>query len=172
MSQLREALENRLTESYQVYYDVEKTPDEGSLKVRCAYHARQSQYVLVKKAEIWAAENHEYLYLHSMPQLTCADVERISEAVFTEGLTLVRPHKEHMYTYLTAIILCDEAEPDAVKLLQKVKKRREFKLSLHGWMELRIAVVDLSTAEISTNRPARDLVKGLRPFVDTVLKSI
>ena len=84
----------------------------------------------------------------------------------------IRPHKEHMYTYLTAQILCDQADPEALELLKKVKKRREFKLSLHGWMELRIAAVELSTGEIATNRCARDLVKGLRPFVDTVRKSI
>lgn len=172
LSQQREALEKRLTDSYRAYFDVEPIEDDSTLKVRCAYHSRSSQYVLVKKAELWAAENHEYLYLHSLPQLTCGEVERIVNDVLEDGMPRIHPHKEHMYTYLTALILCDQADPDAIAFLKKVKKRREFKLSLHGWMELRIATVDCSTGEIATNRCARDMVKSLRPFVDTVLKSI
>lgn len=172
MSQLREALEKRLLESYRAYFDVEAVDSGASLKARCAYHSRASQYVLVKKAELWAAENHEYLYLHSLDQLTVEEVERIVEEVLSDGMPRIQPHSEHMYTYLTAVVLCGRAEPDAVALVKKVKKRREFKLSLHGWMELRIAAVDCSTGEISTNRSARDLNKSLRPLVDTVLKSI
>lgn len=172
MSQLREALVQRLIDSYQAYFDVETFQGEQSLKARCAYHSRAAQYVLVKKAELWAAENHEYLYLHALPVLSRGELERIIEAVLDDGMPRIRPHKEHMYTYLTAMIVCDRADPDALELLKKTKKRREFKLSLHGWMELRIAAVDISTGEISTNRCARDLKKSLRPIVDTVLKSI
>lgn len=172
MSQLREMLEKQMLDSYQAYFDVEPVDDGSSLKALCAYHSRQSQYVLVKKAELWAAESHEYVYLHSLSQLTAGDVERIAGQVLEDGMPRIRPHAQHMYTYLTAVILCDQAEPDALTRLEKVKKRREFKLSLHGWMELRIAAVECSTGEISTNRCARDLRKGLRPIVDTVLKSI
>ena len=172
LSERREALEKRLCESYRAYFDVEMVEDDPSLKARCAYHFRESQYVLVKNAELWAAENHEYLYLHSLDKLDAAAVERVVQAVLEDGTPRVKPHAEHRFTYLTAMILCDQAAPDALEMLKKVKKRREFKLSLHGWMELRIAAVDLSTGEISTNRCARDLSKSLRPFVDTVLKSI
>ena len=172
MSQEREALQQRLMDSYRAYYDVEPVDDGSTLQALGAYHSRQAQYVLVKKAELWAAEGHEYIYLHSLPRLTAGEVERIVQQVLEDGMPRIRPHKEHMYTYLTAQILCDQADPEALELLKKVKKRREFKLSLHGWMELRIAAVELSTGEIATNRCARDLVKGLRPFVDTVRKSI
>ncbi len=172
VSQLRDALVERLIESYRAYFDVETLPGGLSLKARCAYHSRASQYVLVKTAELWAAENHEYLYLHSLPVLTGQEVERIVGDVLADGMPRIKPHKEHMYTYLTAIVVYDGAEPGALEALTKVKKRREFKLSLHGWMELRIAAVDTSTGEISTNRCARDLKKSLRPIVDVAIKSI
>mgnify|MGYP000031323742 CR=1 FL=1 len=70
-----------------------------------------------------------------------------------------------MYTYLTALVLCDEADEQALRALTKKKHRREFKLSLHGWMEFRIAAVDLSTGDIATNRSGKDLGKSLSGLV-------
>ena len=55
MQQLRQQLEKAAVQSYRAYYDVEELPEGGLLKARCAYHSRSAQYVLVKKAELWAA---------------------------------------------------------------------------------------------------------------------
>lgn len=59
--------------------------------------------------------------------------------------------------------------PDALAQLQKLKKHRDFKLSLHGWMEFRIAAVDLSTGEITTNRAGRAFGKDLKRMVERVI---
>lgn len=172
MSQLREMLEQRLLDGYRAYYDVEPMDDGSSLKALCAYHSRDAQYVLSKKAQLWAAENHEYLYLFSLPRLDAAGAGQIFERALEDGMPRIRPHSQHMCTYLTAVVLCDSAAPDALELVKKMKKHQDFKLSLHGWMEFRIAVADLSAKEIAANRCARDLARGLRPFVDSVTKII
>ena len=82
-----------------------------------------------------------------------------------DGMPRIRPHSQHMCTYLSAVVLCDQADPDALAQLQKLKKHRDFKLSLHGWMEFRIAAVDLSTGDIATNRSGKDLGKSLSGLV-------
>ena len=69
MSQLRQAVVERLKSVYTTYYDVTPVEDGSGLKALCAYHLRDSQYVLFKKAELWAAESHEYLYLWSLDAL-------------------------------------------------------------------------------------------------------
>ena len=76
-----------------------------------------------------------------------------------------------MYTYLTAVALYDSADPDALAQLKKLKKRREFKLSLHGWMEFRIAAVDLSNGEITVNRAGKALAKDLRRLTDRIISA-
>jgi hypothetical protein len=167
-----QAVAAALERAYAAYYDIEPVDDGTPLRAVCAYHMRDSQYVLVKSAELWAAESHEYLYLWTPDRLDLPTLEKIFQRVLDDGEPRVRPHAQHMYTYLTAVVLYDSADPEALAQLKKLKKRREFKLSLHGWMELRIAAVDLSADVISTNRCARDLIKSLRPFVDTVLKSV
>ena len=88
------------------------------------------------------------------------------------GTPLVKPHAQHMYTYLTALVLCDEADEQALRALTKKRHRREFKLSLHGWMEFRIAAVDLSTGEITTNRAGKPFGKDLKRWWNVSLQTI
>lgn len=169
MTQPRQEMVERLKEVYAAYYDIEAVDDGSALKALCAYHMRDSQYVLVKKAELWAAESHEYLYLWSLDRLDVPAVEEICRRVLSDGEPRVKPHSQHMYTYLTAVVLCDSACPEALAQLKKLKKRREFKLSLHGWMEFRIAAVDLSTGEITANRSGKAMVKDLKRLVERVV---
>lgn len=165
MTSLRSALEQRLLKAFSPHYDIDSIDDGSSLKAACAFHSRDSQYVLSKKVELWAAEHHEYLYLFSLPRLDEAAVEEICQKTLELGAPQVKPHAQHMYTYLTAVVLCDQADEQALHVLQKKKHRREFKLSLHGWMEFRIAAVDLSTGDIATNRSGKDLGKSLSGLV-------
>ena len=169
MSQLSEVVLETLKRAYTAYYDVEEIDDGTALKARCDYHIRDSQYVLVKKAELWAAESHEYLYLWDAGELSAGGVEEIFSRTLADGEPRVRPHSQHMYTYLTAVVLYESAGPSALERLKKLKKRREFKLSLHGWMEFRIAAVDLSTGEITVNRAGRALVKDLKRLTDRAI---
>ena len=171
MSQLSEVVLETLKRAYTAYYDVEEIDDGTALKARCDYHIRDSQYVLVKKAELWAAESHEYLYLWDAGELSAGGVEEIFSRTLADGEPRVRPHAQHMYTYLTAVALCDSARPDALARLKKLKKRREFKLSLHGWMEFRIAAVDLSTGEITVNRAGKALAKDLERLTDRIISA-
>ena len=166
MSQL--ALD-RLKRAYAAYYDIEDIEDGTPLKALCAYHMRDSQYVLVKKAELWAAENHEYLYLCAVDHLDEGAVDQIFQRVLEDGEPRIRPHAQHMYTYLTALILYDRTDPQTLARLTKLKRRREYKLSLHGWMEFRIAAVDVSTGEITVNRSGRSMAKELRRLTQRVI---
>lgn len=162
----------RLKRSYEAYYDIESIEDGTALKARCSYHMRDSQYVLVKKAEIWAAESHEYLYLWSLDALDASAVDEIFRRVLEDGEPRVKPHSQHMYTYLTAVVLYDSADPRALARLKKLKKRREYKLSLHGWMEFRIAAVDVSNGEITANRSGKAMEKDLKRLTARISQNI
>lgn len=171
MSQLSERVLQGLKNAYTAYFDIEDIDDGSALKVLCAYHNRDSQYVLVKKAELWAAESHEYLYLWDAERLDGALTEEIFRRTLADGEPRVEPHAQHMYTYLTAVVLCGSAEPDALEQLKRLKKRRDYRLSLHGWMEFRIAAVDLSNGEITVNRAGKALAKDLKRLTDRIISA-
>jgi len=171
VSQLSEQVIQGLKKSYTSYYDIEEIDDGTALKALCAYHSRNSQYVLVKKAELWAAEEHEYLYLWDAGVLDGPAVDEIFQRTLADGEPRVKPHAQHMCTCLTAVVLYESAQPDALEQLKKLKKRREFKLSLHGWMEFRIAAVDLSTGEVTVNRAGKALKKDLKRLTDRIISA-
>ncbi len=169
MSQLSQAAVECLKQAYAAYYDVESVEDETALKAICSFHSRDSQYVLVKKAELWAAESHEYLYLWELDRLDGAAVDEIFRRVLSDGTPRVKPHAEHMSTYLTAVVLYETADSQALEKLKKLKKHQDYRLSLHGWMEFRIAAVDLSTAEVTANRSGRVMEKDLKRLLDRTI---
>ena len=171
MSQFSEQVLEGLKKAYAAYFDIEEIDDGTTLKARCGYHMRDSQYVLVKKAELWAAETHEYLYLWDAGHLDLDGVEEIFRRTLDDGEPRVKPHAQHMYPYLPAVALYDSADPDALNRLKKLKKRREFKLSLHGWMEFRIAAVDLSNGEITVNRAGKALAKDLGRLTGRIISA-
>ena len=171
VSQRSEKVIQGLKKAYTAYFDIEEIDDGTALRARCAYHMRDSQYVLVKKAELWAAECHEYLYLWDAGSLDGKQLEEIVRRTLEDGEPRVTPHAQHMYTYLTAVTLYDSAQPDALEQLKKLRKRREYKLSLHGWMEFRIAAVDLSTGEITVNRAGKALAKDLKRLTDRIISA-
>ena len=168
MSQLRLQMEQAAVQSYRAYYDVEEYRDAGPLKALCAYHSRSAQYVLVKKAELWSAETNEYVYLWSLPRLDEEALEMIFQKTLEDGMPRIHPHKDHMSTFLTAVVLCGEADPQTWARLKTLKQRKNFRLSLHGWMEFRIAAAVLDCGVFAANRPGRETAQFLEQLAQSV----
>ena len=170
MSQRQAAVES-LKKAYAAYYDIQPIEGAGALKALCAFHQRDSQYVLMKKAELWASESHEYLYLWSLEALDDAALDQIFSYVLEDGEGRIHPHAQHMFTYLTAVVLYDSTTREVLDRVKRLKKRREYKLSLHGWMEFRIAAVDASTAEVTVNRSGKRMEKDMRRLVERIISN-
>ena len=159
-----------MLQQYEPYFDITTYDDDTPLKNQCVFHSRSEKYVLSKKAQLWAAETNEYLYIFSVPVLTSDAFIDCRDRALTLGMELVQPHSEHMYSYITAIILYDEAEENALLTLQQYKKSQNFKFSLHGWMEYRIAAVNVHTRAISANKSGND-VKQFLQNISRVIKN-
>ena len=151
-----------MLQQYEPYFDITTYDDNTPLKKQCVFHSRSEKYVLSKKAQLWAAETNEYLYIFSVPELTIDVFTACRDRALALGMELVKPHSEHMYSYITAIILYDEAEENALQALRQYKKSQNFKLSLHGWMEYRIAAVNVHTHAISANKSGKDVKQFLQ----------
>lgn len=166
MSLTHEELTQALLNSYEAYYDIARVDDGSPLVATCDFHSTSERYVLTKKAKLWAAETNEYVFLFHVPELNMDSLAVCRDLALEQGMEKIHPHPEHMYSHITAILLCDSVQPDALELLERYKKSANFKLSLHGWMEYRIAAVDLSTAEVFTNRKGKELRKNLFKVMD------
>lgn len=163
MEYTRETAIERLLKSYQAYYNIHMFEDEQTpITARCDFFEHSQKYVISKKAELWSAENEEFLYLLNIPHLTLAEFEKWRDYVLEDGKKLLHIGPGHMCSAITPIFICDTCDEDARKALKKCRFYKSFHFSLHGWMDYRTAVVELASSRIDANRSGYDLAKILK----------
>ena len=156
----REELVEALERYFEAYYDVNKASEDAApLRLRCDLHVNNQKYFLFKKNVMWEANCHEYVYIFSVPKLTDEMYRLCEHVAYEAGMKLVDPVPDHMYTYITCVIVADETEPSAVRALKKCRIYKSFRFSLRGWMEFHTAVLDRSRGRAYTNRSGRAYAK-------------
>ena len=159
----REEMLSLLLAAYSSYFDVEQADDaDAPLCASCHFHVRSAKYVLMKKAELWSANSNEHVYIFSVPELTEELYRACEQTAYERGMALIQPDKEHMYTYITAVFLCDSCTPGAEKLLKKCRIYKSFHFSLHGWMDFHTVLVRRGEENFPTNRSGRANAKLMK----------
>ena len=159
----RSELLEKVIQGYAPYYDIERAEDEQDLlRGTAAYHEHGSGYLLSKKAVLYTADKHEYVWFFSVPVLTKELFQNCLDRVLAEGMPKVDPKPGHMSTNLVAIFLCDEAEDEAAAAAKKCRIRKSFQFSLRGWMEVQTVVVDLRRDAVTQNACAGNTAKFLK----------
>lgn len=162
MEYTRGAAIERLLKSYRTYYDIHMQEDETPIAARCDFFEHSEKYVLSKKAELWSADNEEFLYIVDIPHLTLELYEKWRDYIQEDGMQRVKPGPGHMASYITPVFICDTCDEDARKALKKCRIYKSFHFSLHGWMDHHTALVELSTGQIDGNLGGRHTAKNLK----------
>ena len=159
---LQERLE-KLLDAYSYYFDIERevSVEGGSFPATAFYHFREENYVATKAHVIYATEQHEYVYFYVTGHLDAATLQRQIDLSREAGLQAITPHGEHMFSYVTLVILADTIDPEAKKLLKRTRFRKNFRLALHGWMEYHIAAMECSTQSFLSNPAGKEARKTL-----------
>lgn len=146
----------KLEESLERYFDIGKNRSIGNIDFdfSAKFSQRNAQYVLVKKAEVYAFENTEYIFykdIESENQLL--DVEKIVFNLKESIDSIVNLNEEHMETIVT-VILAGKFKPDIeyIKKLEKAKFHKSYKLGLKGWSNLKLFYVDTENKEVHSNK--------------------
>lgn len=162
----REKLLDRLLEGYQAYFDIERYEEEREdgipLRAHCRFYVHSVKYVLVKEAKLWDADSNEYVYVFSVPELTREIFEKCRDYAYEEGMKLIKPKPGHMYSYITAVFLCDTCTKEAEKALRRCRIYKSFHFSWYGWMDFHTAAVVLKESRAFTNRSGRANTKFMK----------
>lgn len=161
----RDELLEKVLKSYEGYFDInEPSPRESEmgLAARCDFHMHNEKYVLVKKARLWEADCHEYIFVFSVPELNGAVFKKCRDYAVKAGEELIEPKPGHMYTYITAVFICDDFNDEAKRLLKKSKHYKSYKFSLLGWSELRTFAVRAGDKAMFCNRAAKKCSKFVK----------
>ncbi len=159
---LQERLD-RLLNAYSYYFDIERdVPVEGgSFPATAFYHFREENYVATKAHVIYATEQHEYVYFYLCEHLDVDTLQHQIDQSRQAGLGQISPNGEHMFSYVTLVILADTIDPEAKKLIKKTRFRKNFRLALHGWMEYHIAAMECSTLSFLSNPAGKEARRTL-----------
>ena len=153
----------KLLNAYSHHYDIERDVrvDGGEYPAAAIYYLRDENYLISKKHVLSAVENHEYVYFYLTEHLDAAALQQQIETTRNDGLGRIKPHKEHMSSMVTLVILADTIAPEAKALIQKTRFRKNYRLALHGWMEYQIAAMEISTNSFLSNPAGRNAKKTL-----------
>ena len=159
----RSVILERLFDSYSAWYDV--TPgDLGSglpLKALFLHHFRKEKFVLSRKARLWAVEANDYLYLFGTEKLDKEQAEACISFSIEDALPRVKPHSEHMYSFITTVFVADEIDQEALKFVRWRRFNKSYKLGLHGSSPLKTAALDIGKEKVVTNNMGKNLRKQI-----------
>jgi len=160
----RSVIIERLSNSYAAWYDVSRGNMGSGLPLEALgqHYSRSEKYVLSKKAKLWAVEVNDYLYIFSMPRLDKNQAEECVKFSIEDALPRVKPHKEHMYSFITTLFVADEAEKDALSFIRWRRFIKSYKMGLQGSSPLKTAALDIGREKIVTNNMGRDLCKQIK----------
>ncbi|MCD7886913.1 MAG: hypothetical protein LUG44_04750 [Clostridiales bacterium] len=163
MELTREKVLPLVMRAYSPCYDIAYADEQDApLVATAAFHEHDTGYVLTKRATMWTADRHEYVYLFSMPHLTLELYQSCLAKARELGEPLVDPAPGHMSTNIVALFLCDTADEDAVKALRKCRIQKCFQFSLRGWMEVHTAMVELGKDSFKANFAGQNTAKFLK----------
>ena len=125
------------------------------------FHSYGEKYVLVKRAKLWGANTHEYVFFVLTDRLDEAQVDEWVALMETDGLKKVDPEQDHMSSAISLVIIADSCTDEARRLVRKTRYRKDFAFGFRGWADLRLAVADISTQSVCTNGAGKQLTETL-----------
>lgn len=144
------------------YFDIEKpyVYRDTEYEVFAKSFIRNEKYFASKKLTIYAFENNEYTFVKTFSKLSEKEFLQVTEDLKKAAEDYVDPHKEHMSTVITGVIVVDNSlEDDLKKMVEKFSFSRSFAFGFKGWVYIRFLVVDLNKGEVISNKRGREIKK-------------
>ena len=144
---------NRLLDAYSHRYDIDRNVEvEGfTYPAMATYYLRDENYLISRQHVLSAVEQHEYLYFFLTDHLDLSTLETQIALSKQAGLALVRPHKDHMFSNVGLVILANTIAPEAQRMIKKIRFRKNYRLSFHGWTEYQLTAMEASTNRFFSN---------------------
>ncbi len=155
----KEQVLEKLLLAHQAWFDTYRDHEfEGrTFPGYAEFHTHGEQYVLVKRAKLWEVDSHEYLFFQTVDALDADALDDWVSFMRESGFKKAQPRPNHMSSNITLVLIADSTSDDVAKVVRKTRFRKNFKLGLEGWADLKLAVVDLSGRRVMTNGAGKDL---------------
>lgn len=133
------------------------------------------KYVLIREANMWTSNSHEHVLFMTVEEVTgdtIAEVRRLLEDYFEPELVRKGnqyPDKDHMYSYLTVVILSEKTPgPDIKKRIRRFRYEKGYLFNFRGFSQGRVICASMEDEKVVANYQARKLKKLYRQVFEDV----
>lgn len=170
MSLYKSELINKIKISYQSFYDIlyfdenvlDDTKSTSGIFMNAQFHMHSENYVISRKAQLYQMDTNEYVHFYYYEKLTKDLFENAVNETYDDSFPKINPGPDHRSSYITAVFICKDYDEDALIALKKYRRRKSFQFSLHGWLEVHTAIVDLRSESVFSNSDGRPTGKFLK----------
>ena len=152
---------------YEAYFDI--YPDYSLLDRRldlyARSHVRSEKFFMTKKVTLGAWETNEHCLVEGhTAKINIPEVQDFTTFLVNAARELVKPHKEHMSSVVTGILVSEQGfDPEAIRIGAKFKHSRSFRFGLHGWYSICLLLVDLLSGQVYANSKGKEVMKSYLP---------
>ena len=144
---------------FQQYFDIKEPPNflPFNVDIYASFFQKNEKYFGSKKVNLWRLTTNEHIFLKCYNQLNFPEVDMMINILKDSIGMLIKPSSEHMKTYLTGIFIIENnnLSPELIKYIESFRFSKAFKLYLHGWCDLRLILIDLSSSKVYSSREER-----------------
>lgn len=157
----------RMLVAHETWFDVsrQRTVAGRTFPGVAEFHEQGERYVLTKRAKLWEVASNEYVFFDTVGFLEEGAFDEMVSFMKLQALPeVVHPHPDHMCSNLSLVLIADSVAPGVERAVRRVRFRKNHKLGLWGWSDLKVAVVDLSRGEngrVMTNAAGKSLRANL-----------
>ena len=159
--ELTEAI-NKILPAFEQYYTIKKDDITPPFCREAEFRSHNEQYFLVRSAHIADIDSNEFVYFADPEELTSEKLSELVKAAWEAGLAKVRPYNGHRNSDVALLIFTKSLAPETIQIIRKTKLYKSYKFSLHGWSHFKLAVCNVSSFELYSNRQGKDFAKLIK----------
>lgn len=155
---------------YKEYLDIKKIPEFFPFKIELYAHFYQNneKYFASKNVSLWRMTTDEHCFVKSYNYLDFSEIDNMVVALKLGIDHLVKPSSDHMKTFLTGVMIVDSSNlsSELIRYIENFKYCKVFKFYLHGWAEIRLILIDLSSGKVYTNKAGKEVLSFYQKLLE------
>lgn len=146
---------------FQKYFDVSRNMYilDNKIDMFAVCNIVNSRTFITKNDIVDSYENNEYCFIKVFDSIDSMDIIYYCDFLKEALMTFVKPKANHMNSFITGVIICDDLKEEVIDLVKKFKYSKSYKFYLYGWSEIRLILIDVKSQRVITNKPGKKVIK-------------
>lgn len=155
----------KVLRAFEKFYTVKTCDVAEPFCAFAEFHAHGEQFFLTKAAKVADIDTNEYVFFAQEKFLDAARLADLAEEAWKRGLRFVNPYFGHKNSDISLVILADESDSEAKKIVRKFRQYKSYKFGIYGWSAFNVSFCDFSSRNFFSNSRGENLKKNLQKIL-------